>query len=152
MKKSITVLDHRYHKNKITCSPRIWKFLWWSLPRTKKNISKKVNIPLVKTTLSNVYVTYFSCYLIINLQWIHIPFVSTPFIPGSEKKKVKWIKIVASIRLKIGQRVAYRFTIFPFPQISCFQNSYGFRAIWSQIFSKGEIYLSRSSAQGSHEK
>ena len=31
-------------------------------------------------------------------------------------------------------------------------NSYGFRAIWSQIFFQSKIYLNRSSAQKSHQK
>ena len=37
-------------------------------------------------------------------------------------------------------------------QIWVCQNSYGFRAIWTQIFFQSKIYLNRSSAQKSHQK
>ena len=37
-------------------------------------------------------------------------------------------------------------------QIWVCQNSYGFRAIWTQIFFQRKIYLNRSSAQESHQK
>ena len=36
---------------------------------------------------------------------------------------------VASMGLKIEQRVAIGLAVFPFPQIYSFQKSYGFRAI-----------------------
>ena len=60
--------------------------------------------------------------------WARIFFRVDPLPSGSEKKG-RDVKKVPSNQLKIGQRVAYGFAIFPFPQISCFQNSYGFRAI-----------------------
>ena len=57
IKKSITVVNHRHHTKKNT-SPRIWKFLSCLIPRTKKKYIGKVNIPLVKTSLSNIHLTY----------------------------------------------------------------------------------------------
>ena len=56
------------------------------------------------------------------------PKVSTPFLPGCEKK---WIQKGPSNRLKIEQQVAYGFVLIANQYGSARQNSYGYTAIWS---------------------
>ena len=58
-----------------------------------------------------------------------IPPVSTPFLPGREKKGVA--EKVASILLKIGQQVAYRYALIATRAFRNCQKSYGFKLIWS---------------------
>ena len=63
--------------------------------------------------------------------WARFFYVSTPFLLVVAAAAAVGVvnQKVASMGLKIRQRVAIGLAVFPFPQIYSFQNSYGFRAI-----------------------
>ena len=55
--------------------------------------------------------------------------VSTPFLPGCEKKRGSEVQKVASMSLKIGQRVGIGLAVIATRASNACQNSYGFGAI-----------------------
>ena len=63
--------------------------------------------------------------------WAQFFYVSTPFLLVVAAAAAAGVvnQKVASMELKIGQRVAIGLAVFPFPQIYSFQKSYGFGAI-----------------------
>ena len=64
-----------------------------------------------------------------NVLWAQSLDVSTPFLLVVAAAAGVVNQKVASMGLKIRQRVAIGLAVFPFPQIYSFQNSYGFRVI-----------------------
>ena len=56
------------------------------------------------------------------------------------KKRGSEVQKVASMRLKIGQRVGIGLAVIATRASNACQNSYGFGAIWSQIFFRRKIY------------